>query len=165
MSQKFFDGVHKELRSSGSAPGILDVVVCDYTLDLVEVEAFSKRYGPNTGGDVRITSRWGGPAAGGPGWGGPEIAVAIIVGEMLRRASSDAYALVRDFTKSIYSKIRTRDGARLYIDGAMAIGIDSETKALRILFCFPEGFKCGGARRSATPCRGALGQSARKVRA
>jgi hypothetical protein len=116
----------------------IEVIVNDYTLSLTEVEGFSTRYGPSTGGEVRIVSRWGGPAAGGPGWGGPEIAVAIIFGEMLRRASSDAYNLVRAFIVETYRKIKTRSGARLYVDGAMAVGVDSEAKALRILFCFPE---------------------------
>jgi len=116
----------------------IEMVVSDYTLPLSEIEGFSGDYGPRTGGEVRIVSRWGGPAAGGIGWGGPEIAVAIILGELLRRGSSDAYNLLRSFIIRVYSKIRTRTGARLYIDGAMAIGVDSETKPLRVLFCFPE---------------------------
>jgi len=119
-------------------PPNVEVLVTDYTLALSEIDEFSQGYGPRTGGEVRIISRWGGPAAGGPGWGGPEIAVAIVLGEMLRRGSSDAYNLVRSLIIRVYSKIRTRTGARLYIDGAMAIGVDSETKPLRILFCFPE---------------------------
>lgn len=119
----------------------VEIVISDYTLALSEVEEFSRGYGPSTGGDVRITSRWGGPAAGGPGWGGPEIAVAIILGEMLRRSASDAYNLVRLFIAEAYTKIKTRTGARLYIDGAMAVGVDSETKSVRVLFCFPEGLQ------------------------
>ena len=121
----------------------IDIIISDQTVPLSEIEEFSGDYGPRTGGDVRIVSRWGGPAAGGIGWGGPEIAVAILLGEMLRRASSDAYSLVRSFIIATYSKIRTRTGARLYIEGAMAVGVDSETKALRILFCFPEGLSSG----------------------
>jgi hypothetical protein len=119
----------------------VEVVISDYTLPLSVVEKFSAHYGPSTGGDVRIVSRLGGPAAGGPGWGGPEIAVAIVVGEMLRRSASDAYDLVRQFIVDAYTKIKTRTGARLYIDGAMALGVDSESKALRVLFCFPEGLQ------------------------
>ena len=119
----------------------IEVVISDSTLALSEIEKFAEDYSPRTGGDVRIISRWGGPAAGGPGWGGPEIAVAIILGEMLRRSASDAYALVRLFIADTYTKIRTRTGARLYIDGAMAVGMDSETKAVRVLFCFPEGLQ------------------------
>lgn len=119
----------------------IEVVISDYTLPLSVVDEFSASYGPRTGGDVRIVSRWGGPAAGGPEWGGPEIAVAIILGEMLRRSASDAYNLVRLFIADAYTKIKTRTGARLYIEGAMAFGVDSETKAVRVLFCFPEGLQ------------------------
>jgi hypothetical protein len=117
----------------------VEIQIVDGTLPLADVQPFVSSYVVSAIGDVRIVSRWSGPAAGGPGWGGPEIAVAIVVGEMLRRVASDAYTLVRGLAVDIYNKINTRTAARYYIEGALAIGLDSEASALRVYFCIPEG--------------------------
>ena len=120
-------------------PPPLDVIVADNSLPLADAEDFASHYTVLTAGEVRLLLRWGGPAAGGPGWGGPEIAVIIVIGELLRRTTSDAYDLVKAFIVDTYSRIRTRNAARWYVDGALALAIDSDTRALRLLFCFPEG--------------------------
>ena len=117
----------------------VELVIMDSTLSLSDVEQFASEYSVRFASDVRIVSRWGGPAAGGIGWGGPEIAVMIIAGELLRRTTSDAYALLKQFLKDMYGKIRTRTGARLYVKGAFALGMDSQSTKTRVLFCFPEG--------------------------
>ncbi|MBI2913368.1 MAG: hypothetical protein HYY03_05560 [Chloroflexi bacterium] len=116
----------------------VELVIQDSTLPLAEVEPFATEYSVTFGSDVKITCRWGGPAAGGIGWGGPEIAVIIIAGELLRRTTSDAYAMLKQFVKDIYTKIRTRTGARWYVSGVFALGMDSESGKTRVLFCFPE---------------------------
>lgn len=117
----------------------VELVILDSTLSLAEVESFASDYSVRFGSDVRIVSRWGGPAAGGIGWGGPEIAVMIIAGELLRRTTSDAYVVFKQFLKDIYTKIRTRTTARWYVHGAFALGMDTASGQTRILFCFPEG--------------------------
>jgi len=117
----------------------VELIIVDSTLSLAEIEPFAADYSVRFGSDVRITCRWGGPAAGGPGWGGPELAVMIIAGELLRRTTSDAYTALKQFLVNTYRKIRTRTGARWYVDGALALGIDSETSTTRVLFCLPEG--------------------------
>lgn len=115
----------------------LEIVINDASLPLSDVEDFAREYTTRLGSDVVIRSRWGGPLAGGPGWGGPEIAVAIVAGEVLRRFASDGYSLVKQFALRAYSKIRTRD-VHWYVDGALALGVRSENGALTVLFCFPD---------------------------
>ena len=124
----------------------IDILINDHSLPLREIEDFSTAYTTMTGARVQLNLRWGGPAAGGPGWGGPEIAVIILVGELLRRGTSDIYDLVKSFALDAYTRIRTRNAARWYIDGAMALAVDSPTKATRLLFCFPEGLDQVGVR-------------------
>lgn len=125
-------------------PPDVEIVVMDGALPLEHVDPFARDFTVNTAGNVKLRLSWGGPAVGGIGWGGPEIAVMIVIGELLRRGSSEAYNLTRAFIASIYDKIRTRNGARWYIDGAMALAIDNEDKSTSLLFCFPEGLSKDG---------------------
>lgn len=115
----------------------LEIVIYDGTLSLGEVEELAGDYPWQTGNPLKIESRWGGPAASGPPWGGPEIAVAIIAGELLRRITSDGYGRLKDFMLRAYKKIRTRNGARIYTEGAMALAVYSKTKALRVFSALP----------------------------
>ena len=119
----------------------IEMLINDHSLPLAEVEGFATEYSVNTGASVNLTLRWGGPAAGGPGWGGPEIAVMIVIGELLRRGTSEAYNLTRAFIIEMYSRIRTRNAARWYTEGAMALAIDNADKSVRLIFCFPEGLE------------------------
>src|SRR3990170_2368406 len=132
-------GMNQASRPPEFVAAPVEIVIVDSTLSLGDIEPFAADYSVRFGSDVRITCRWGGPAAGGIGWGGPEIAVMIIAGELLRRTTSDAYAVLKQFLKDIYGKIRTRTGARLYVNGAFALGMDSQSSKTRVLFCFPEG--------------------------
>ena len=120
-------------------PPDVELVVTDSSLPLELVEPFAAEYSTSTAAAVKLRLSWGGPAAGGIGWGGPEIAVIIVIGELLRRGTSEAYDLTKAFVVSIYHKIRTRNGARWYIDGAMALGVDNDDSSTKLLFCFPEG--------------------------
>ena len=117
----------------------VEIFIADGSLPLAAVEEFASQYTVVTGAEVRLTLRWGGPAAGGLGWGGPEIAAIIVLGELLRRGTSEAYDLVKAFILDVYTRIRTRNAARWYIEGALAVAVDSPTAAVRLLFCFPEG--------------------------
>lgn len=117
----------------------IEIVVADGTLPLEAVEGFSLNYPSMTGASVRLSLRWGGPAVGGPGWGGPEIAVLVVMGELLRRGASDVYDLLRAFVIDSYSRIQTRKATRWYVEGALALAIDSQDRSLRLLFCLPEG--------------------------
>ena len=119
----------------------LEILINDHSLPLADVEDFTTEYSVSTGASVKLTLRWGGPAAGGPEWGGPEIAVMIVIGELLRRGTSEAYNLTRAFVVDVYSRIKTRNAARWYIEGAMALAIDNEDKSVRLIFCFPEGLE------------------------
>lgn len=118
----------------------LEIFVQDNSLPLADVEDLASKYTVTTAAQVRLTFRWAGPAAGGPGWGGPEIAVIIVMGELLRRGTSEAYDLVKSFILEVYSRIRTRNAARSYTEGAFALAVDGGEEArVRLLFCFPEG--------------------------
>ena len=117
----------------------VEIVIVDHSLPLADVEDFAAEYSVTTAASVKLNLSCGGPAAGGIGWGGPEIAVLIVIGELLRRGTSEAYNLTRAFIVDVYDKIKTRNAARWYIDGAMALAVDSEDKLTTLLFCFPEG--------------------------
>ncbi|MCH8066501.1 MAG: hypothetical protein IIC90_11870 [Chloroflexi bacterium] len=117
----------------------IEITIMDRALPLTDIEEFASEYSVTTGASVNIKVQWGGPAAGGPGWGGPEIAVLIVIGELLRRSTTDAYSLAKSFVLDIYSRIKTRNAARWYIDGAMALAVDNVAGTVRLIFCFPEG--------------------------
>ncbi len=117
----------------------VEIIIRDRALPLTEIEEFAGEYSVTTAASVIIKAQWGGPAAGGIGWGGPEIAVIIVIGELLRRTTSDAYNMAKSFVLDAYSRIKTRNAARWYLKGAMALAVDDEAGSIRLLFCFPEG--------------------------
>jgi hypothetical protein len=121
------------------SPSDVTIIIADSTLDLSEIQSFASEYTVRFGANVGVVSRWGGPAAGGIGWGGPELAVMVIAGELLRRTTSDSYSMLKAFIRRIYGRIRTRTGARLYSAGALSLVVESDRKSLRLLFCLPEG--------------------------
>ena len=119
------------------APEIV-IIVEDNTLPLSEVEGFIADYTAAMGAPVTVTSRWGGPAASGLYI---EIAVAIMVGELLRQVGSDAYELAKRHIRSIYHRIHTDSGARTYNTAVLALvsESDDESDSVVLYFCFPPG--------------------------
>jgi hypothetical protein len=126
----------------------VEIVIIDDTLELAEVQPFSRDYPLYTANQVRITCKWGGPAAGGPEWAWVEVAVVVIIArELLEHLTSDAYKLLKDFLSNTYHKIKTRTAARWYVSGALAIAIENEARTMRVLFCLPEGLGATELRR------------------
>lgn len=118
----------------------VEVIICDGTLDLADVQAFARSYPALTGNDVHVISRWGGPAASPVEWAGPEVAVVVVIAyDLLKHLTSDAYEAVKRFLLESYRKIRTRTGAKWYTKGAVAIALENRERTLRVLCCLPEG--------------------------
>jgi hypothetical protein len=122
--------------SDYAPPPDLEIIILDsLTLRMSALDHLGKNYPVLEGGQLKVTTRYGGPAAG----GGPEIAVLIVIGELLRRGTSDAYTFVKEQIKELLGRVDTRPPTRFYPDGAIGIVVDSPTKALRIVFAFAEG--------------------------
>ena len=125
------------MTTHASAPEIV-IVVQDGALPLSELEGFSADYTTGMAAPVTIRSQWGGPLADGLYI---EVAVAIMVGQLLRQVGSDAYELAKGHIRSIYHKIRSDSGARTYGTAILALVAEdeSESDSVALYFCFPPG--------------------------
>ena len=110
----------------------------DSSLPLSEVEDFIAEYTNVFAAPVTVRSHWGGPAASGLG---VEIAVAIVVGELLRQVGSDAYNVAKQYISSLYHKINPQSAARTYNTAFLALVVEPEDDgdAPVLNFCFPPG--------------------------
>ena len=125
-------------QTSGQA---LRVVIYDGTLALAECEELAREYRYRPPFGLTIEARWGGPAAGGIGWGGPEIAVYLVIGvaaaEVLRRLASDVYDVTRSFVVSAYRKIQRKAASRIY--QPMAVVLHDDQSPLALAFVLEDG--------------------------
>jgi hypothetical protein len=117
----------------------ITIIFNDDALNLTDVQPFSRQYSVQTGSEVRIIHRWAGPAAGPAEWSLVEVAVIVVLTYDVINLTVHVSQLVRDFLTRIYSKIRTETGARIYVNGALAVAIENDARTLRVLFCLPRG--------------------------
>lgn len=119
----------------------LRVVIYDGTLALAECEELAREYRHRPPFGLTIEARWGGPAAGGIGWGGPEIAVYLVIAvgaaEVLRRLASDVYDVTRSFVVSAYRKIQRKAASRIY--QPMAVVLHDDQSPLALAFVLEDG--------------------------
>jgi hypothetical protein len=125
-------------QSNGQA---LRVIIYDGTLDLAECEELAKEYRYKPPFALTIEARWGGPAAGGIGWGGPEIAVYLVVAvgaaEVLRRLAGDVYDVAKTFVLNAYRKVRRETAGRIY--EPIAVVIEDDQSPLALAFVLTHG--------------------------
>jgi hypothetical protein len=125
-------------RTNGQS---LRVVIYDGALDLAECEELSSEFRYQPPFAVTIETRWGGPAAGGIGWGGPEIAVYLVVAvgaaEVLRRLAGDAYDAAKSFVLNAYRKVRRETGGRIY--EPIAVVVEDDQSPLALAFVLTHG--------------------------
>ena len=110
-------------------------------MPLAECEELAQEYRYQPPFGLTIEARWGGPAAGGIGWGGPEIAVYLVIAvgaaEVLRRLASDVYDVAKSFVVSAYRKIRRKSGGRIY--EPIAVVVQDDQSPLALAFVLEDG--------------------------
>lgn len=121
------------MRASVRASRACGDRIHDQSLRLAELEHFPAEYAAHFGEAVTIRNQWTGPGSE----GGPEFAVAIVAGALLRNAASDAYAIVRKLIISIYPRILARPAVRYYLDGALALTVRLDDSDQTVTYRFP----------------------------